>query len=70
MEIKQKTANLCVGLLFFVFAFGMHQACQQNKNPFARNIQNEIHNTELTVSTNHSFGNFRVQNEFFKSGVE
>ncbi|GEM_PF-4140062 len=70
MEMKQKTVNLCVGLLFCVFAFGIHQAWQQNRNPFARNTHNEVHNIELTVSTNDFFGNIWVQNKFFKSVVE
>ncbi|MEI6555329.1 MAG: hypothetical protein WCL70_07060 [Paludibacter sp.] len=70
MEMKQKIANYCIALLFFVFAFGIHQAWQQNRNPFSKSIHNEAHNTDFTVSNNHSYGNQKVQNDFFKSVVE
>ena len=41
MEMKQKTAHYSVALLFFVFAFGLYQAKQQNKYPFAENTHIE-----------------------------
>ncbi len=68
--MKQKTANYCVALLFFVFAFGINQAWRQNRNPFAKSIQKEVHNTDLTVSNNHSDSNHKEPNDFFKSSIE
>ena len=68
--MKQKTANLCVGLLFFVFAFGMHQAWQQNRAPFAKNTHNDLNNSDLTVLNNYSDRNNKEPNDFFKSGIE
>ena len=70
MEMKQKTANLCVGLLFFVFAFGLHQAWQQNRNPFAKNTYNDVYISDITVSNNHFDRLHKESNDFFKSSIE
>ena len=66
MEMKQKTAHYSVALLFFVFAFGLYQAKQQNKNPFAENTHIENFYQNRTVLNNSYISGIRIPNESSK----
>jgi len=60
MRVKKITANYSLVLLFFVFAFGLYQAKQQNKKPFDQYNQTEIQKSQKTELKTPNYSNIKV----------
>ena len=67
MKMKRKTVNYCLALLLFVFSFGMYQARQQHRNPFAGSTSIESPTGSQTVMNNTYSGNIKMRNKVFSS---
>lgn len=63
MKMKQKIAIYSIVLLFSVFAFGLYQAWQQKRNPFAANTLIKNPNESRTVLNNQYFSEINIPNE-------